>query len=515
MHRLIRQLWSTAKEQELFAPSERVVVAVSGGPDSVALLLGLYELAPRLGLTLVVAHLDHGLRLEEAAEDAAYVAQLGGRRGLPVEVGNADLTNLPRGENLEEAARRTRYEFLAEVADRHGARTIAVGHTIDDQAETLLMRLLRGAGPRGLSAMTPLASRPGMRVVRPLLRVSRTAVQSYLDVKKEVARLDRTNQDVALTRNRVRHILVPMLRRQFNPRIVETLARTADLMGEVDGYLEGRSQDILAPGRPADDQSADGRTPDGRRRVSLYELRDQGPAEERSPSPGSGSAGGEVRKVELDLPRLASYDRILQRYTLRTALRRLQGDLRGVGYQHIDALVELCRPGARGHRVELPGGATALREGRRLSLWRQPPEPLPAVEPLELPLPGQIEVPGSELTVTTRIIEPPADWRQLEPELLIARFDLDRLEPPLVIRSRWPGDRILGLGLPSETKVKSLLIDARIPRRLREGVPVLTDQRRVLWIAGVRRSAHALLDDDTTQVLEVTLSSPMFSPDRS
>jgi len=274
-------------------------------------------------------------------------------------------------------------------------------------------------------------------------------------------------------------------------------------MGEIDTYLEARGRDILADGVLVENTRDGGATP------VPEESAPEGPVD------ASSEAAGGTDKVELDLPRLASYDRILQRYALRSALRRLEEDLRGIGYQHIDALVGLCQPGARGRKVELPGGITGLREGRILSIWKGAPESLAAVDPLELPVPGRVRVPGSSVTVTTRIVSSPGDGRALERRALTARFDLDRVEQPLVIRSRRPGDRILGLGLPRATKVKNLLIDARIPRRLREGVPILADRSRVLWIAGVRRSAHALVNDDTTRVLEVTLSSPMFSPGRS
>jgi tRNA(Ile)-lysidine synthase len=477
------------------------VVAVSGGPDSLALLLGLSELAPRHDRQLVVAHLDHGTRPEDNLNDAAFVVEIGGRLGHPVEVGIARPADRPRGANLEEWARETRYAFLARVADRHRAHTIAVGHTADDQAETLLLRLIRGAGPRGLAAMTPLARRRRLQVVRPLLAVSRSEVQSYLEESKIVARFDHSNAELTWSRNRVRHVLVPLLERRFNPGIVDTLGRTAELMAEIDQHLEARGEAILAAVEDDGDRHPD----DAVRRA--------GAARQRT--------AGTTAQVTLDLARLSSYDAILQRYTLRAGLRRVGGGLRGLGYRHIDALLRLSRHGAAGHRVELPGDLVGIREGRRLTLTREQPGRAPAqgdavrLEPFEVPLDGELTIPGTDLQIRTRIhAESSEEWPDLDTIRAAAPdrawFDLAALRPPLTIRSRRNGDRIDAHGLDGAPKVKRLMIDAGIPRRRRHAVPVLEDREHLLWVVGVRRSRHALVDENTGKILEVSLSSPMF-----
>jgi tRNA(Ile)-lysidine synthase len=283
-------------------------------------------------------------------------------------------------------------------------------------------------------------------------------------------------------------------------------------MAEIDRYLDARGEDILTEGVLRRPGAGAGRI--GEAAPAIEEGRassdDDAKAGVDDALIGISGSGEEATKVELDLPRLASYDPILQRYALRSALRQLRGDLRGIGYQHIDSLVGLCRSGATGYMVELPGGIVGLREGRTLSLWSAAPIPAEHVDPVELQVPGSTEVPGSRLTVTTRVFGTPSDWRRRDEGTCTAWFDLNAVELPLVVRSRRPGDRILGLGLPRETKTKNLLIDAGVPRRLREAVPILSDRSRILWIAGVRRSAHALLHDGTEQVLEVKLSSPTF-----
>jgi tRNA(Ile)-lysidine synthase len=508
MHALLRKLLATARERDLFPSPGLAVVAVSSGPDSMALVHALRELDKVLGIKLMVAHLDHGLRDIEAVGDAAAVGELAGELGLPVEFGVRRVAPEP-GESLEEAARELRYGFLGEIAARHGARYVAVGHTADDQAETLIMRLLRGAGPRGLQAMTPLSQRVGVTVVRPLLDASRTVVRSYLSDRQINFRLDRTNNDLRLLRNRIRRVLVPLLETEFNPGVTATLGRTAELMNEVDDHLTRVAEQALDAGV----------------------LRPEGDLDDH---------------LELDLGRLSTYDLILRRYLLRQALLRLVSDLRGIGFDHIDALLDLTRGSQRSRRVDLPGGLVGLREGNSLSLWTAAPGPARVIPLTILPLEGRVELPEVGLEIRTQVVKlskitadsmvnhpgwvpgtGPREGTQdrsqgAEPIRVTAGseevpgravFDLSRVRPPLAVRSRRAGDRILPFGRRTPKKVKDLLIDAKVPRRLRPSVPIIVDragepEERILWVAGHRRSAHAPVESGKTEELvEVRLSA--------
>jgi tRNA(Ile)-lysidine synthase len=528
MHALLRQLLTTAHRRRLFPAPGRAVVAVSGGPDSVALVHALAELAPELGLDLVIAHVDHGLRGEEATADAALVGGIAGRLGLPAAFALRRVVPAP-GESLEEAARNVRYDFLAAVARRHEARYMAVGHTADDQAETLLLRLLRGAGPCGLKAMTSPAPRGEASVVRPLLDVPRDLVRAYLNDRGLAFRLDRTNRDLRLARNRTRHVLVPLLASEFNPAIVETLGRTAGLMNEVDEYFSRLAGEILdsdllvAPGA-------------GRPRPRRASGTAQEPPPPVPPSPPSPPAavpsappwlripGPHPACLVLDIRRLNSYDLIIRRYLLRQAILRLQSDLRGIGFDHIDALVTLAGKGGRERRVELPGGMVGLLEGAELSLWTGDPGEARWIPPTPVPLGGRNDLTELGLTIETRLVKLPkagADkgfngYPGVEGEHPagedpgFAVFDRARLRLPLAIRSRQPGDRIQPHGMTAEKKIKDLLMDARVPRRLRAAVPLFIDGagepgERILWVPGCRRSAHALVGADTKEILEVRI----------
>lgn len=516
MHPLLRQILATARARSLFPDPGLAVVAVSGGPDSIALLHALHEFGSTLRLELLIAHLDHGLRGEEGARDAAQVGELAGKLGLPVEIG-VRRVSAPRGTSLEEAARTVRYAFLSEVAARHRARYVAIAHTADDQAETLLMRLLRGAGPRGLQAMTPIAARAGVSVVRPLLDATRDLVRSYLNDHQLPFRLDRTNKDLRLERNRIRHVLVPLLSSEFNPSIVVGLGRTAEIMNEVDEHLTAEAEAGLDSG------------------VLCPELRHRlgpgGPFLAENGRPGGEIGGPPPAHLELDLKRLSTYDRILKRMLVRQAILRLRHDLRGIGFDHIDALLGLAGKGSRGRRVELPGGVIGLREGDHLSLWAADPGEAPAIPLTPVPLEGRVDLPAVGLTVLTRLVK----LSELAADVTVrfgargavemcpvggsggedaarAVFDRARLCPPIAVRSRRVGDRILPLGGAVEKKVKDVLSHVRVPRRLRPAVPLIVEkagepEERILWVAGIRRSAHAPVDESTSEVLEVWVSN--------
>ncbi len=526
MNSLLRQMVQTIRTRRLFPEPGVAIVAVSGGPDSMALLHALEELKKTLDLDLVVAHLDHGLRGDEATADAALVGETAGRLGIPAAFAYRPVRPGP-GESLEETARNVRYAFLGEVADRYRARYIVIGHTADDQAETLLMRLMRGAGPRGLKAMTSLAERTGAAVVRPMLDTPRDVTRDYLNEHGIAFRLDRTNRDLRLARNRTRHVLMPLLASEFNPAIVATLSRTAELMHEVDEYLTRRVEEVFSEVALWPIDRGQAAEPTGRSHPCWPDL------------PWPRIPGPHADCVVLDIPRLNSYDQVLRRYLMRYAILLLRNDLRGIGFDHVDALVALAAPQGHGRQVDLPGELVGLREGNELSIWSGPPGEAKPIPFTPLPLEGPIDLSEFGLRIESRpvkLAESTADERvsgysgtgKVAPAVTgvgtaagvgrgegespaRAVFNRAELRLPLAIRSRRAGDRILPLGMEADKKVKDILIDLRVPRRLRAHVPILVDgsgeDERVLWVAGCRRSAHALVVANTVETVEVRISA--------
>ncbi len=363
------------RRHAIFKPGDRVLVAVSGGPDSLALLSVLREIVPTIPLALVVAHFDHGWR-GESADDARFVAGLAERWGYPWALGQAD-ASLAR---TEDAARTARYRFLRETARASGCSLIALGHTQDDQVETLLLHLLRGSGARGLGAMRARSD----DLARPLLGISRQEIETYLHLRQLTPVRDPSNQDVRFARNRVRRDLLPALDR-FSPASRRLLARTAEILADEDRLLDQEAASL-----PAD--------------------------------------------VARDRAAFLALPVALQ----RRLLRRLHP---GLGYVPLEAL----------RHEGLPGGA-----------------PRPTV--------------GVARVTATACRCDPATFKARGG---VAHVDAATLAPPLEVCPRRPGDRVQPLGFAHEKKLQDILVDAHVPRHLRDTLPIVRDQRGIVWIPGV------------------------------
>jgi tRNA(Ile)-lysidine synthase len=414
---------------------EALVVALSGGADSVALADALATVAARRGFRLVAAHLDHGLR-PDSGEDVVFCADLARRLGISIHQGRADVRGRARSDKagLEDAARRERHAFLRAVQKAEGAAAIVLAHTRDDQAETLLLRLLRGAGSTGLAAMRPRAG----DVVRPLLGVSRADVLAHLAERGLTWREDATNADPAFLRNRVRHELIPYLESRFNPRIRAGLARQAGLLADEDQTLEAEAEHLAETIVRSDD--------DG---IILFR------------------AG------------LRAAPRALARRVVRQALARA-GGLPGVSAHHVERLLDLAasdRPSGRS--LALPGGRTAHFRFDHVHLG---PSPRPAgafAYPLDVP--GRVELPHGFALEVLAASGPAPSPAEAGHEGRTAVVAAPR-DAALLVRTRRPGDRVSWHG--REVSLKRFLIERRVPADERPGLPLLAAGSRVLWVPG-------------------------------
>ncbi len=331
----------------MFGRGMKVVVGVSGGADSVGLLQVLRQLAPEHDLQLHVVHLNHMLR-PEAAADAAFVRRLAGRLNLPVTIGCARVGSIARRlrTGIEEAGRLARYRLLEQVADRIGAQRIAVGHHAGDQVETVLFNLMRGAGPGGLAGIPP---RRG-RVVRPLLCASREEIAAYCRAAGLEWRTDASNLSPEFLRNRIRHRLLPLLRKEFNPRIDQAVLRLAEIVGEEDRWIRRHAESLLNQMLlPGADKC----------------LRQSGQGAS-TPSAVSGvkwvPSGGRAEKVCLTLSTFVCLPLALRRRLLLAAVRRAGGSLRHLGYQNVSDCLDFLTRGSPGGTVQLPGGVLVSKE---------------------------------------------------------------------------------------------------------------------------------------------------------
>ncbi|MDP6099925.1 MAG: tRNA lysidine(34) synthetase TilS [Dehalococcoidia bacterium] len=457
------------REHGLLHSGETVVVAVSGGPDSLCLLHLLHRLRSELCIGLHTAHLDHMLRGAEAAEDASFVEHICQGLGVPFTVERQDVSAYRRRHRLsmEEASRRVRYRFLARVARDAGAGRVVVGHTSDDQVETVLMNLVRGAGARGLRGMAPVSSWPepetDILLVRPLLSVSHSNTEAYCGWLRLSPRQDISNLHFGPLRNRIRGRLLPLLQ-SMNPRVQEALLRTAQALTLDTDFLAGAVEAVWQ-------------------------------------EVVTGSGGG----LCLHLMRFRQLHPALQRHMLLRAAGEVIGR-EDVEMVHVESALRLLyKPGS--HHLTLPRGLTVTTLEEHAWLGKgEAPCPLPPLEG-EYPLrvPGKSRLPGWRVTATISDSGEADSSGPGDDALsgLAAYMDFDAAGSGLTVRPRRPGDRFRPLGLGGDKKLQDFMVDARIPRPWRGRVPVVCSPRHLLWLVGWGLDERVRVRPDTHRVLRL------------
>ena len=485
---LVRSVKQTIIESQLLAPGELVLVGVSGGPDSLCLLHVLRQLADELSIRLHAAHLHHGIRGQDADEEAAFVADTCQKWQIDCTVERADVpaVALQRGIALEEAARQVRYTFLGRLARSLGSRSVAVPHNADDQVETILMHLLRGSGLAGLRGMRPcvwldemrLGTGDGpttpppesrIRLLRPLLAVPRADIESYCATHNLQPRVDRSNLDITYFRNRLRHELLPLLQ-SYNPNIREGLLRTAEVMTGDYELL----RDLLE-------------------RTWPQVVREESEA-----------------LIALDIKGFRALPVGLQRSLLREAIHRLRFSLRNIGWVHVNDAVAVMLRGNVGSQATLPGGLMLTLGYERA--WIAPARqtlPLPdwpgVEQPVPLPQEGTITLADGRWQVSLRITPSDAldDHWQSNRDHLSAYLDADKLLPPLLLRPQRPHDWFMPLGLGHRKSVREFMIGCKVPRPLRPSVPLLTNGEHIAWVVGWRIDARFAVEPTTSRIVAI------------
>lgn len=436
---VLAKIKRTIARYNLLQKGDKVIVGVSGGPDSLTLLHALVALQNEYNLSLFVAHLNHMFRGEAAAADAEFVRKLADRLGLMSFIAAIDVPKLAAaGLSSEEAGRKARYEFFERIAQKTAANKIAVGQNLDDQAETVFLRLLRGAGAEGLAGVIPFRED---RVIRPLLEVSRREIEAYCAAAALEPRIDATNLQPIYLRNRIRLQLIPLLEREYNPNIRRLLAQTAALLRDENDYLTCLT----------------------RRKLQDY-------------------AAMRAGKTVLPAARLTGEHPAMQRRLVRECIRQVCGSLRGFTFQHIGAVLDLAAGAASGKRIHLPQGLQVEKEyGDLIFAAAQMDTPDVPRRSWPLQIPGSTVIPelGYSFEATYTRVAAADRWQ--------VHFDSDKLRLPLSVRTRRAGDRI---NLPAGNgtkKIKDVFIEQKVPRRLRNTVPLVTDAAdTIIWVVGCR-----------------------------
>jgi len=451
----------------LVTPGDRILVAVSGGPDSIALLRLLHNLRNALKVTIVVAHLNHNLRGGESDGDALYVAELAQSMGLPFSIGGRDVNEYRDRHKLtlEEAAREVRYKYLAEVAADSASNLIAIGHTRNDNVETILMHMIRGAGMMGLKGLAPRTRRnvdgQNVTIIRPLLKIARNDIESYCSSLGLVTRTDSTNISMSALRNRIRLELLPLLR-EYNPAVDEAFLRLSHIAGDELDYIDQKSEEAWE-------------------KIALRH--------------------GDVIVLERD-----GFDFLhpaLQRSLLRRAAREIYGSLKDIEASHIEDILDHTDRGA-GKQVELKGGVVFTIEHSRYLLGKKEETLCPYS-----PMSGEYDlvVPGETVCGDWKVITEIIVGNQIGDDVksFTNYFDYDKTGFGLSMRSRKPGDRFIPLGMTHEKKLKDYLIDARVPCSWRDHIPVIVSEGKIVWLAGYRMDEGFKVTEDTQKMLRIEI----------
>lgn len=454
---------ATIARHQLIDPGDHVLVAVSGGPDSVALLLVLSALTGELAISrLSVAHFNHQLRGQDSEKDAAFVRSLAAHLHLDCRLGQEDVAAHRRrfGLSLEMAARECRRRFLLNSARQIRADKVALGHNANDQAEELLLRLIRGTSPGGLSGMAP---KTGQGLIRPLLELERSQILAYLQERGVDYRTDTSNLEPFCDRNRLRLQVLPMIERHINPKVTSSLCRHAQLAREEEtwwaGFLEDRWQRALATRGP--------------------------------------------NRVTLRRPALQAEPVVVRRRLLKQALILLCGSFYGFAQVHLDRLADLAASPRSTGEIHLPRGVRACNEydALVLSLAAEQYEP-----ERKQPLSEGTTVFGPYTVTVCRVEgDGPPDRKTLSAERFTAWMDEDRLRKPLRIRTWQPGDRFRPLGMSGSKKLQDLFSDLKVPRRHRKCVPILCDAEKICWVAGYRLDERVKVRSTTKRILKVSI----------
>ncbi len=492
MAQVLRTVRRSIEEHDLLAHGDVVVVGVSGGPDSLCLLHVLCRLRAEYALSLHVAHLHHGLRGAEADADAGFVRALAADWGLPCTVERADVPALARHRRLavEEAARRARYAFLGRVARAQDSRIIAVGHNADDQAETVLMHFLRGAGLAGLRGMLPSTHLADfrllhsgeaeeqfgdLRLVRPLLDVTRDEIESYCQFHNLQPCFDRSNLDTTYFRNWLRHEVLPLLSRH-NPSVQSVIRRSARVIADEYDLLRELLQDTWTD--------------------VIVEESDQ--------------------RIVFGLAGWRALPVALQRSALREAVHRLRRTLRNINFVHIENALRVARDGVTGNQATLPRRLmlTLTYEhivvAGREQIHVAPDWPLlqAGAEPLPVSVPGETPIPGSGWAIEVTALQRgalPQDWEDKNDRWL-EYCDAAVAGPSLWLRRRQAGDRFQPLGMAGRTvKLADFLTNQKVPQSLRDRLPLLASPQQIIWVCGQRLDERARVGDNSGQVLRLRL----------
>lgn len=457
---LVSKVNAAIEKHGMIRAGDGIVVGVSGGPDSVALLHVLNQLKSQRKFRLVAAHLDHGLRAE-SSRDAEFTREMSEALGVEVHVQSADVKRMAveLGMSVEEAGRRARYDFFEAIRAAVNAETIATAHHLDDRLETFFLRVFRGSTLTGLGGIPPTRG----RIIRPFIEARRSEILHFLDERHIPYRIDHSNLSADTDRNFIRNRLMPLISQRF-PDFKGPLTRTMNSVREEEEFLEDFSSSL----KP---------------RISRHR----------------------GNQVTLDIPGLREVPRVLAGRVILESLYELSGPSVRWARIHLNKILDIAYGNNPSAQMDLPGGIVLVREYDRVRIsLGQHEKPVPFR--ISVTGPGEVHVPSTGAILTFVIVEPGIDMPRASSSQQEAYFDADYARFPLTVRSPLPGDRLKPWGMRGTRKLKEIFIDLKVPRRLRMQSPLIEKDGEILWIPGIRRSRSAPVVPGTRRVLKVSVS---------
>jgi tRNA(Ile)-lysidine synthase len=435
---------------------DRVLIGLSGGPDSVCLSVILDELRDNFNLSLYAVYVNHGLRPEESGAEEVFCKRFCDGLGISFHIENIDVKGHAEKEkrNLQETARDLRYEVFEKAADEKKATKIALAHNADDQAETVLMRLIRGAGRKGLSGIPPVRG----KIIRPLIDLVREDIEAFLDARNISSVADSSNLKKEYARNRLRLDILPLLKTE-NPSVVDSINRTAEILRGEDEYLEIATTKTMM------------------RLITRME----------------------DDAIELFLVPLMNTDKAILRRVLRRALAEI-GAERGIELVHIDDIIHLINENKSGDMINLPKGIRAVRSYSTLLLTRETSKD---IKPQNIDIPGEISLDEKGLRMMSQLSEKPIEINNRD----MAVLDYDRLILPLQVRKRREGDFFFPAGFGRRKKLQDFFVDEKVPKEKRDSVPIVVSGEDIVWVAGHRMDERYTAKEGTKRFLVLKIVS--------
>ena len=439
--KFLKQIRETVEYYGMVQQGDKVIIGVSGGPDSMALLFSFFYLQKHYNLSLLAAHYNHRLRGKESDQDAEFVKTQIKRFGIPLLFEEDNGSLLRTQKNLEENARKKRYDFFQKKALEYNAQKIALGHTADDQVETFFLWLLRGTGTKGLGGIPPVRDN---LIIRPFIETERKEVMIFLKQNRIPWREDSSNQNLTFLRNRIRKILIPKLIADFKTDLAEKVTKTTKIFREDDQYLEKQTLDIFT-------------------NIMKY---------------------NEKKDIIFEIEKITELPVSLKRRTIRLAIENISGSLRKITFEHIEKIIKLLSSSRPHLKLSLPNGLVVQKDYSLLKFKGKLNKKINFYYEFNY-LPETIKIPEIGRKIKLKLI----DWNPLLDPLTdqnTALIDFEKINFPIIVRNRKNGDLFQPLGTKGSKKIKDFFMDIKTPREERQQVPIVIFGNFIAWIAGKR-----------------------------